>query len=149
VAFRMLHPEIISGQPDNNTSCVLKIVARSGQGILLTGDIEREAEAVLLREQGDALRAAVLVVPHHGSNTSSSPEFLARVDPKIALFPAGYLNRYRFPKQTVVERYDSRGVEWYQTGLAGAITVQLGGVAPEPEISLYRERVRRYWMPSR
>jgi beta-lactamase superfamily II metal-dependent hydrolase len=45
-----------------------------------------------------------------------------------------------------VERYDSRGVDWYQTGLAGAITVHLGGASTEPEISLYREQRRRYWM---
>jgi competence protein ComEC len=128
---------------------VLKIGVRGGQGILLTGDIEREAEDILLREQGEALPSAVLVVPHHGSNTSSSPEFLTRVAPAVALFPAGYLNRYRFPKQAVVERYESRGVDWYQTGLAGAVTVRLGGATREPGISLYREQQRRYWMPVR
>jgi competence protein ComEC len=149
VIFRMLHPDTVSGQPDNNTSCVLKIGARGEPGFLLTGDIEREAEALLLREQGEALRAAVLVVPHHGSNTSSSPEFLAQVNPAVALFPAGYLNRYRFPKQAVVERYESSGVDWYQTGLAGAITVHLGGILREPEISLYREQARHYWMQVR
>jgi len=149
VVFRVLHPETGSGQADNNTSCVLKIQAHGGQAILLTGDIEREAENLLLHEQGESLRAAVLVVPHHGSNTSSSPEFLARVDPAVALFPAGYLNRYRFPKQAVVERYDSGGAEHYQTGLAGAITVQLGGASRGPETSLYRDRARRYWMQVR
>jgi competence protein ComEC len=149
VDFTMLHPGTASGRPGNNTSCVLKIGVRGGRGILLTGDIEREAEGILLREQGEALRSAVLVVPHHGSNTSSSPEFLAQVDPAVALFPAGYLNRYRFPKPAVVERYDSSGVDWYQTGHAGAITAHLGGASREPEISLYREQARRYWMPVR
>jgi competence protein ComEC len=148
VLFRVLHPPAAPGQHGNNTSCVLKIDIRDGQGILLTGDIEREAETVLLREQAEALAAAVLVVPHHGSNTSSSPEFVARVDPEVALFPAGYLNRYRFPKQAVVERYAGSGVDGYQTGLAGAITVRLGGARREPEISVYREQVRRYWMES-
>jgi len=66
--------------------------------------------------------------------------------PAIALFPAGYLNRYRFPKQAVVERYAGNGTNWYQTGLAGAITVQLGPEVQAPEISLYREQSRRYWM---
>jgi len=146
VVFRMLHPETLPGQPGNNTSCVLKIDVRDGQGVLLTGDIEREAESSLLRGQAEALRAAVLVVPHHGSKTSSSPEFVAQVDPAIALFPAGYLNRYRFPKQAVVERYAGNGTNWYQTGLAGAITVQLGPEVQAPEISLYREQSRRYWM---
>jgi len=149
VDFRMLHPETVSAHPGNNTSCVLKIGTRTGPGILLTGDIERETEAVLLHEQGDALRAAVLVVPHHGSNTSSSPDFLVQVDPAVALFPAGYLNRYRFPKEVVLERYESSGVDWYQTGLAGAITVHLGGTWSVPEIGLYREQSRRYWMQVR
>jgi competence protein ComEC len=146
VVFRVLHPERAPGRPGNNTSCVLKIDTRNGQGILLTGDIEREAETVLLREQADALAADVLVVPHHGSNTSSSPEFVAQVEPEVAVFPAGYLNRYRFPKQAVVERYESSGTDWYQTGLAGAITVRLGGAWRDPEISSYREQARRYWM---
>jgi len=149
VDFRMLHPDTASERPGNNTSCVLKISARGGQGILLTGDIEQEAETLLLREQGEVLRSDVLVAPHHGSNTSSSSEFLAQVDPALALFPAGYLNRYRFPKQAVVERYDRRGVDCYQTGLAGAITVNLGGASREPEISLFREQQRRFWMPPR
>jgi competence protein ComEC len=149
VVFRMLHPETATGQPGNNTSCVLKIDIRNGQGILLTGDIERETETRLLREQADALAAAVLVVPHHGSNTSSTPEFVAQVGPEVALFPAGYLNRYRFPKQAVVERYESSGADWYQTGLAGAVAVHLGGARQEPEISIYREQARRYWMQAR
>jgi competence protein ComEC len=149
VNFGVLHPLTASVPPGNNTSCVLKIEGHGGQGILLTGDIEREAEDILLREQGEALHSAVLVVPHHGSNTSSSPEFLTQVDPAVALFPAGYLNRFRFPKQAVLERYDSRGVDWYQTGLAGAITVNLGVAAQEPAITLYREQKRRYWMPVR
>ncbi len=149
VVFRMLQPETIPGQPGNNTSCVLKIDIQGVQGILLTGDIEREAETGLLREQPDALPAAVLVVPHHGSSTSSSPEFVSQVEPEVALFPAGYLNRYRFPKQAVVDRYDKSGTKWYQTGLVGAITVRLGGVYREPEISLYRERKQRYWMQAK
>jgi competence protein ComEC len=146
VIFQVLHPDKASEEPGNNTSCVLKIDVPNGQGILLTGDIEREAESSLLRKQADALAAAVLVVPHHGSNTSSSPEFVAQVGPEVALFPAGYLNRYRFPKQAVVERYEGNGTEWYQTGLAGAVTVRLGGAWKEPEISTYREQVQRYWM---
>ena len=149
VEFRMLHPDVDAGPPGNNTSCVLKIQVPGGQGILLTGDIEREAEDILLRQPGEALRATVLVVPHHGSNTSSSPEFLERVDPVAALFPAGYLNRYRFPKQAVIERFESRQVARYQTGLAGAITVRLGGGLRAPEIRLYREQARHYWMQVR
>jgi competence protein ComEC len=149
VVFRVLHPETASGQSGNNTSCVLKIDIRNGPGILLTGDIERKAEAGLLRKQAEALPAAVLVVPHHGSNTSSSREFVAQVEPEIALFPAGYLNRYRFPKQTVVDRYESSGTQWFQTGLTGAITVRLGGALQGPEISLYREQTPRYWTQAR
>jgi competence protein ComEC len=91
----------------------------------------------------------VLVVPHHGSNTSSSREFVAQVAPEVALFPAGYLNRYRFPKQAVVDRYEHSGTRWFQTGLTGAITVRLADASRGPEISLYREQARRYWMQAR
>ncbi len=149
VNFNMLHPGAASALSGNNNSCVLKIGVRGGRGVLLTGDIENEAEDALMREQGEALGSDVLVVPHHGSNTSSSPGFLTQVEPAVALFPAGYLNRYRFPKPAVMDRYVSRGVDWYQTGLAGAITVDLGGVSAEPEIRRYREQQRRYWMQVR
>lgn len=149
VKFSLLHPESASPGSGNNTSCVLKIDVPGERGILLTGDIERKAEALLLRGQDSELDAAVLVVPHHGSNTSSSPEFLAQVHPVVALIPAGYLNRYGFPKQAVIRRYAENGTKWYQTGLAGAITVSMGAAIAEPEISLYREQARRYWMQPR
>ncbi|HYQ72859.1 MAG TPA: DNA internalization-related competence protein ComEC/Rec2 [Gammaproteobacteria bacterium] len=149
VHFRILHPDDDAGPQGNNASCVLKIEVAGGAGILLTGDIEREVEDILLHRYGGELRATVLVVPHHGSNTSSTPAFLARVDPAIALFPAGYLNRYRFPKQAVIQRLDSMQVDHYQTGLSGAITVSLGVESRVPEFSLYREQVRRYWMSIR
>jgi competence protein ComEC len=149
VTFTMLHPATVSGSPGNNESCVLKVDTGRGQGILLTGDIERETEAVLLSTQGEQLPSDILVVPHHGSNTSSSPEFLRQVGPSVALIPAGYLNRYRFPKQAVIDRIAGSGAVWYQTGLAGAVTVDVGTATPEADISLYRQQARRYWMQTR
>jgi len=146
VQFEMLYPDTIAGPLGNNSSCVLKIHTRNGQGVLFTGDIERAAEQRLLREQAGMLQADVLVVPHHGSGTSSSAEFVKQVAPVVALIPAGYLNRYRFPKPDVVERYARNGTMWYQTGRTGAITVHLGPGRKEPEIEFYRQQVRHYWM---
>lgn len=146
VVFRMLHPDTAAALAGNNTSCVLKITTPAGRSILLTGDIERSAEYQLLREQAAELQSDILVVPHHGSSTSSSPEFVKQVAPLLALFPAGYLNRYRFPKPDVVGRYAGSGARCYQTGETGAIRIRLGTGPEEPVIALYREEVRRYWM---
>lgn len=88
----------------NNHSCVLQVSNDSGQ-VLLTGDIERSAEHELVALYGAQLHAKVLVAPHHGSNTSSSLEFLQTVAPDIAILSYGFDNRYHFPHRPVVERY--------------------------------------------
>jgi competence protein ComEC len=80
--------------------------------------------------------------------TSSSPAFVKAVNPGVVVFPAGYRNRYHFPKRGVVERYTEMGAETYNTGDSGAIMVRLGGSNGEqPEISLHRDTQRRYWKP--
>jgi len=146
VTFSMLHPGPASRSTGNDASCVLRIEVPGGQSILLTGDIELPSERSLLQEQQGLLAADVLVAPHHGSTTSSSADFVKAVNPAIVLFPAGYLNRYRFPKQTVVERYAAIGAETHTTGESGAITVRLGAsTAGLPKTSHYRQTQQRYW----
>jgi len=126
---------------------VLHIATGGGQSVLLTGDIERQAEQILLREQREQLPADVLVVPHHGSTTSSSRSFLDAIRPDVALFPSGYRNRYGFPKQVVMDRYADIHAATDQTGLSGALTVTLTAGGGMPEIQRYRDTVRRYWQP--
>jgi competence protein ComEC len=146
VTFSILHPGPFSSSTGNDASCVLLIELPGGQRVLLTGDIEASSEYALLQDQPDSLSADVLVAPHHGSTTSSSADFVKAVSPAIVLFPAGYQNRYNFPKRVVVERYTAIGAKTWTTGENGAITARLGGPAvQQPEISLYRETQRRYW----
>jgi competence protein ComEC len=144
----MLHPPIAQyaeeGIKTNDRSCVLRIEA-GGQVALLTGDIEARSEAILLRAAPDRLRADVLLVPHHGSRTSSTVAFIAAVDPAIAIVTAGYRNRFNHPRPDVVERYTRRGTRVPRTDRDGAVTVTLGTGEP---LSLTRERElrRRYWL---
>ncbi len=148
VIFTILHPRPGDQVSGNNASCVLRIELPAGQRVLLTGDIEAPSERVLLQDGHGPLSADVLVAPHHGSMTSSSPAFIKAVNPGIVLFPAGYRNRFQFPKQDIVERYLAIGAETYNSGDHGAITLKLDGLAGEgPQISLYRSTQRRYWNP--
>ena len=78
-------------------SCVLRVAGAPARSVLLTGDIEREQEAALVAAHGAALRSDVLLVPHHGSQTSSTAAFLDAVQPRVAVFQAGYRNRFGHP----------------------------------------------------
>ena len=147
VRIAMLHPgdEAFAGDAkENNRSCVLRVDAGEG-GALLTGDIEREAERYLVDRFPASLTADVLVVPHHGSLTSSSEAFIDAVAPSVALFPVGYANRYGFPKPAVVARYGERGIQRLDSAHHGAIRFRLGA---EPAVQLaetYRQTGARYW----
>jgi competence protein ComEC len=145
VEFSVLHPDARSYRKGNNASCVIRIEARGGRRVLLTGDIEAESERMLLQELRGRLPVDVLVVPHHGSLTSSSPAFIEAVRPDYALFPTGYRNRYRFPREPVVDRYRKRGSALLDTAPHGAITVRLrsGGLPPEAES--FRCSDPHYW----
>jgi competence protein ComEC len=89
---------------------------------LLTGDIERDQEIRLLRQQPTALRSDVLIVPHHGSRTSSIAAFLDVVRPTVAVFQAGHRNRYGHPAPDVVSRYRERGIAVVSSPACGAWT---------------------------
>ena len=146
VSFEFLHPreEVPSGRSAraNNRSCVLRIEAKGGR-VLLTGDIERAAERVLLHNAPQLLVAEALVVPHHGSASSSSPEFVKQVAPRYAIFTAGYRNRFGHPREDVLARYREAGSELLRTDSGGAIKMRF-----EPEgirVEAHRVRARRYW----
>jgi len=142
VRFEFLSPEDRSGN-DNDLSCVLR-VSSADHSALLTGDIEQGTEEKLVRRFGDRLRSEVLIVPHHGSKTSSSRSFLARVAPRFALIPAGHLNRFGFPHQTVLQRLRDASAIALTTASEGAIAIRMSSAAAA-EPSSYRRRNLRYW----
>ena len=122
VRFEFLHPPPgWEGARRNNQSCVLRVEA-GGSSILLTGDIERFAENILVEKN---VKADVLLVPHHGSRTSSSEPFIAAVAPRWAIVPAGYRNRFGHPTRDVLARYEGAGVRVLRTDLDGAISIAL------------------------
>jgi competence protein ComEC len=145
VDFSVLHPDARSYRKGNNSSCVIRIEVQGGRRVLLTGDIEAESERILLQESRDRLPVDVLVVPHHGSLTSSLPAFVETVRPDYALFPTGYRNRFRFPREPVLDRYRKAGSVLLDTAPLGAITIRLrsGGLPPEAES--FRCSHRHYW----
>jgi competence protein ComEC len=144
VEFEILFPPVGWRGGGNESSCVLKASTAAG-AVLLTGDIERAAESWLVAGRRGALPSDVLVVPHHGSATSSSPGFLDAVGPGFAVFAVGHANRFGFPERTVLARYAQRGIRTYQTGRDGATTFELvPGQALVPP-TLHREAARRFW----
>jgi competence protein ComEC len=123
VDFSILHPRAGDDGRGNDGSCVLRIAAPGGR-LLLPGDVETSGEAALVLREAQGLRAEVLVVPHHGGRSSSTPAFLDAVGPRMALFPVGYRNRHGFPHGQVVRRLADRGVEMFDTARHGAITLK-------------------------
>jgi competence protein ComEC len=143
VDFEILAPpqlEILEG--DNNNSCVLKVNAQSGS-ILLTGDIEKLAENWLLENVAEKLNSTVMIAPHHGSKTSSSLSFLQQVRPEIIVIPAGYKNRFSFPHQEVLERYQEIGATWLNTANSGAVTITMKN--DTYRIKSARDEEGKYW----
>ena len=124
VLFEILYPINALGKDSNNSSCVLKVSANNGH-FLLTGDIEEEAELSLFNiHSWDKFKADVIIIPHHGSETSSTIGLINRVMPKYGVISAGLWNRFHHPHSSVVERYRSRGVEIINTANVGAITFE-------------------------
>jgi competence protein ComEC len=126
----------------NAMSCVLKVESDATGSALLTGDIERDQEAWLVAESPRRLRSDVLVVPHHGSKTSSTPRFLDAVQPRIAVFQAGHRNRFGHPAPEVVARYRARGIAVVASPACGAWRWPGGA---EGQGVCQRDAGRRYW----
>jgi len=143
VRFEFVHPASLEKTTRrNNQSCVLR-VASSGGSMLLSGDIERFAESQII-QASKFLATDVLLVPHHGSRTSSSAEFIQAVAPRWAVVPVGYRNRFGHPSREVLERYRAAGAEIRRTDLDGAVLVRLA--ATGVEVQTERRRRARYWL---
>jgi len=146
VGFRVLHPAAGQGHDGNDASCVIVIEAGTTR-LWLTGDIEAEVERALLRA-GLAKGADVVVVPHHGSETSSSRAFIKALAPAIALVSAGHGNRWGLPRPEVVSRWQETGSEVYLTATDGAVGLRLCDDVGIVDVTRHRQRSRRVWHES-
>ncbi len=145
VSFHVLHPSLAYADPKrNNGSCVLRV--DNGQhSVLLSGDIERPAEYLLSQRLRTTLQADVLLVPHHGSKSSSSPAFLKQVAPELALVSAGYRNRFHHPHPSVRQRYSDWGIELLSTVDSGAIQIDFPPDESARVVQHYRQQQRGLW----
>jgi competence protein ComEC len=112
--------------------------------MLITSDIEQRSEREMLASMADRLHADVLVIPHHGSRTSSSDAFVDQVNPDIAIATVGYRNRFGHPKEDVLDRYRALGSRIFRTDRDGALLLFFPGDG-RVSIERYRAFYRRYW----
>jgi competence protein ComEC len=143
VGFRVLHPPQEGGYADNDASCVM-VVAAGDAHLLLTGDIESGVERGLV-ETGIAGPVQAIVVPHHGSKTSSSAAFVRTLSADLALVSAGYRNRWDLPQPEVVRRWRDAGAAVLVTALDGAIGFRLCDRRGIVSVVKNREHARRVW----
>ncbi len=143
VHFAFLYPTPAQLNLGNDSCCVLQIKTQQ-KTILLPGDIEKKSEKFLLSYFANQLAADLLVAPHHGSQTSGLPAFIAQVHPEYVLYAIGYRNRYHFPHPKVRQTYQQLGVLQYDTVSQGAIQFEMGKDYLFPSL-FYREMKRRYW----
>ncbi len=154
VVFEILSPKLdwIDSMltSDNDLSCVLQ-VRIGGEKILITGDLSQKGESLLLGDYGAAvLQSDVLVAGHHGSQSSSSNAFLQAVAPAHVVFSAGYLNRFNFPNQAVIERIaqlnqlrEQPFIQWWNTACSGALTFEMSSEGIH--VPLESRKIRRKW----
>ena len=144
--FDILHPPaqateaLTNKKPKSNAlSCVLRI-SQGTASALLTGDIEAAQELALVASGLQTVD--LLLVPHHGSQTSSTSPFLQALQPQVAVVQAGYRNRYGHPAASVVARYRAQGIQWVENTRCGAAR----WLSSEPQV-VHCERVlaKRYW----
>ncbi|HYP67717.1 MAG TPA: DNA internalization-related competence protein ComEC/Rec2, partial [Thiobacillaceae bacterium] len=145
VRFEILNPPASAYQElrkDNNMGCVLKVAA-SGKSLLMTADAEAPAEEEMLAAEPNGISADVLLAGHHGSKTSSTPEFVQAVGARQVIFTMGYRNRYGHPHWSVVSRFRASGAGLYRTDRAGELTFMLAAEAIRPQG--WRRAHHRYW----
>ena len=134
VRFQALYPPVDflerkakdSWRTPNNNSLVLK-VSFQNISFLLPGDIEAEAERELTALACTTLKSDVLLVPHHGSRSSSTPRFLKCVKPEIGIISSGWRNIFGMPPQKILKRYEALGSHIFRTDRQGAITITTDG----------------------
>jgi competence protein ComEC len=144
IEFRVLHPGPDAMQSDNDNSCALLVSGRGGTALLLA-DTEADAEASLLAE---SLAADVVLLPHHGSRTSSSPALVRAVGARVGIASAGLGNRWGLPDREVTARWRAAGTTVLTTADAGAVTVRFAGSADAIRVAAHRLDSRHWWQRS-
>ena len=144
--FQFLSPLPVpaGSRPSNDSSCVLQVEA-AGYRLLLAGDVESPQERELVRYWGSQLASDWMLVPHHGSRTSSSWALLKTVRPSIAALSSGYANRFGHPHEDVLARLEGAGAQVYSTASGGALEFDFAPGQPV-KVRLRRESYKRFWM---
>ncbi|HEX2795866.1 MAG TPA: MBL fold metallo-hydrolase, partial [Immundisolibacter sp.] len=143
VRFQQFHPGGgLAAAGDNDRSCVLRVVAADGHGLLLTGDVEAPAQQRLM--EVDALDPVdVLLAPHHGSRGALYPPLIARLAPREVIFSAAYRSRFGHPHPTVSAAYAAAGARLWNTADSGALHIAAGPAGLE--VTAQRARRGRWW----
>ena len=143
VDFRVLNPPAPVSVRGNDAGCVLLVGGAQGR-LLLPGDVSRKVEPAIARAAGEG-PPLVLLVPHHGSKTSSGEDFLRAVKPSFAIVSNGYLNGYGHPAPEVLQRYRDLGIPFFDTPGTGAVRMAFPADAPPRIVAMERLRQDRYW----
>ncbi|WP_426699928.1 DNA internalization-related competence protein ComEC/Rec2 [Rhodanobacter sp. Col0626] len=143
VSFRVLSPTAGEGDRDNDSSCVLLVEGRHGR-LLMTGDISSRMEPSVAAALGPG-PSTLLLVPHHGSKTSSSDAFIDAIRPPLAVVSAGWHNHFGHPKPEVLARYARAHVPVFNTAMEGAIPLNFPADAPPSRGRGWRQQQSRYW----
>jgi len=147
VKFVFLGPKPRSDEHRNNLSCVL-LVRWAQYSVLLAGDIDQSREqAIIAARPASDMPLSLMLVPHHGSKTSSSYAWLYHWRAERVIYSAGFENRYGHPHASIVARYSQLGTEQFNTANSGAISLEINSKAlgSQPQIHLQRADSPRYW----
>lgn len=144
IEFRVLHPSAGAHGSDNDDSCALMVSGPGGRALLLA-DTEAAGERQLLAQ---SLAAEVVLVPHHGSRTSSSAALVAAIGARLAIVSAGFGNRWGMPDAAVVARWRAAGTSVLTTAQSGAVTARFAARPGGVSAAAYRLEHRRWWQRS-
>lgn len=142
VKFSVLSPYNLSPYLKNNSSCVLKVTSKDGYSLLLTGDIESPVEYRLSHMNHKDITADVLLIPHHGSKTSSTEAFIQAVNPMIAINSSGQYNPFNHPAPSVMATYEKLAIPVFDTQDYGMIELTS---LPGDTIQLMRQTEQKLW----
>ncbi|MCG9678578.1 DNA internalization-related competence protein ComEC/Rec2 [Vibrio sp. Isolate24] len=141
--LEFLWPSNVVKRAYNPHSCVVRLFhPEFQQSVLLSGDVDAIVEWLLVRE-AELLDSDILIAPHHGSRTSSTPRFIESVSPELAIGSTAKAGKWFLPHPSVVKRYQKLGAQWLDTGSAGQISISFYPL--EWKVEAIRARKGRAW----